>query len=111
MNKGEFIKEKLHNMCLWVEEHIGKENLPIDVVHASEIVSPVLVMAMAMDVRQHSTLITHRDWRGLIDEMTKAGHSELVAIMLAVRAKEEMHDKFWRYLELFRDVTNSNSGA
>ena len=31
-----------------------------------------------------------------------------VAVCHAVRSREDMHDKFWRYLELFRDVVQKS---
>ena len=111
MNKGAFLKEKLQNMCAWVTNEIGKENLPIDIVFTSSVAQPVLVTALALEFQSHGTKVTHRDWQGLVQVMTDAGYVEMVAIIQAVRSKPDMHDRFWRYLELFRDITNSNSEA
>ena len=31
-----------------------------------------------------------------------------IDLLQLVRARPELHDKFWRYMELFRDVVNNS---
>ena len=43
-----------------------------------------------------------RDWRGLVGAIERERlPMDLGLIVHAVRSREYMHDKFWRYLEMF----------
>ena len=106
---GEFLKEKLVNMAVWIEGEIGKENLPVDVVQLSRDRRAVEVTILAEVLNANSTLVTHRDWSGLVRRLTEEDLPvDFAAVLHAVRAREELHDKFWRYMELFREVVQSS---
>jgi hypothetical protein len=111
MELGAFLKEKLGNMARWVTGEVGKQNLPVDIEQLIHDRSVVEVTFLAQVLDANSPKVAHRDWSGLVRMMQEEDLPvEFVAVVQAVRARGEMHDKFWRYLELFRDVIqNSNS--
>ena len=110
MTIGDFLKEKLGNMARWVTEEVGKENLPVDVVQLIKDRTAVEVTVLAEAINAHSAKVTHRDWSGLVRLIeTEDLPVDVTAVVQAVRVREQMHDKFWRYLELFREVVQ-NSG-
>ena len=111
---GSFLKEKLGNMAKWVTEEVGKENLEMDlelfVANRSEF--EVTLIAQTAGAK-HMTIVAHRDWCGLnkllnADDVPAHISKVLVELLHVVKQREHMHDKFWRYMELFRDVVNSN---
>lgn len=75
-------------------------------MHEPETIGPSAKVGAVTD-----TLFGSSPWSGLVRMMQEEDLPvEFVAVVQAVRARGEMHDKFWRYLELFRDVIqNSNS--
>ena len=98
---SEFLKEKLGNMARWVSEEVGKEKLQVDLEQLVEDRSAVEVTFLAQTLSAHVSKVTHRDWYGLISMLEDESLSPFVAIAQEVRARDDMHDKFWRYLELF----------
>ena len=103
---GAFLKSKMGNMARWVTQEVGKENVPVDVEAFVEERSWAQVTYLAEVLSDSAgVIIAHRDWSGLVrlikDEDFPAPFVELVQI---VRARPDLHDKFWRYLELFREV-------
>ena len=111
MTVGAFIKEKLGNMACWVTEELGEENISFDIRQSVADLHVLEATMLAEVLHTHSTKITHRDWSGLIRALSEEKlRIDLASVVHAVRAREKMHDKFWRYLELFRAVIqNSNS--
>ena len=48
---------------------------------------------------------THRNWSGLVQLLEANNASrELQEVVVAVQKRPEMHDKFWRYIDLFISV-------
>ena len=94
---GEFLECKVLNMKLWLVE-AGYQN-SIDVGVYSEL----QLTAMAQKLRgEHLDAIESRDFEALIAPMDlPAG---MLAIVVFVRNRPELHDKFWRYLALFSDT-------
>lgn len=106
---GEFLKEKLGNMARWVTEEVGKENLPVDIVQLTKDRSAVEVTVLAEVLNANSAKVTHRDWSALVRSLEAEDLPvDFTAVVQAVRAREHMHDKFWRYLELFREVLQNS---
>tara|TARA_Y100000401_G_scaffold20822_1_gene13933 strand:- start:1174 stop:1527 length:354 start_codon:yes stop_codon:yes gene_type:complete len=106
---GDFLKTKLGNMARWVSDGVGKENLTIDPVAFVAERSALECVVLADAVASHKAVVMSRDWRGLAkllkDEAVPEEWAVSFACLLhAVKAREDMHDKFWRYMELFRDV-------
>jgi hypothetical protein len=52
----------------------------------------------------NSTQIAKRDWDGLTVDIP----TELTSVFQRIRKREDMHDKFWRYLTLFVDVISNS---
>jgi len=103
--KGEFLKEKMTNMAKWVTMEVGQENLPVDIIAgiAGRSVVEVTVLSGALDA--NITQVTTRNWSGLVQLMND-NHvgSGLLEVVVAVQQRPEMHDKFWRYMDLFATV-------
>lgn len=104
--KGEYLKEKLGNMARWVTKEVGKENLPADIIAGidgrSELEVTVLCGALESDCKQ----VTHRNWSGLVKIMEDNNvPNELQQVVVAVQRRPEMHEKFWRYMDLFVEVS------
>ena len=62
----------------------------------------------------NSEKINHRDWCGLVgmlddDAIASDVAAQFTELIHVVRVREAMHDKFWRYLELFKGVVNSDT--
>ena len=114
MKIGTFLKEKLLNLAVWVNEEVGKENIPIDIEQFARDRTEVEVTFLAEVLNSNSAKISHRDWCGLVgllnDKAISAEiASSLTIVIQLVRAREDMHDKFWRYMDLFKSVVNSNA--
>lgn len=105
MPVGQFLKSKLSNMAVWITDEVGKENMVFDLQKTIAELSPLEATVLAEVLSTHSTKITHRDWSGLIRVLNEEKlNVDLSAVVQAVRVRPSMHDKFWRYLEMFRDV-------
>ena len=108
---GEFLKEKMTNMAQWVTANVGKDNLDIDLVQYAMDRTELEVTYLAQLLRDNHTHITHKNWKGVadsFDEFTGPNKDAFLVLLQAVRQRDDMHDKFWRYLELFRDIVNSD---
>lgn len=111
---GAFLKLKLGNMARWVTDEVGKENLGMDlelfIANRSEFEVTLIAQTAGAE---HATIITHRDWCGLNqllngDDVPAHISKVFVELLHVVKQREHMHDKFWRYMELFRQVVNSD---
>lgn len=105
MKKGDFLKEKMTNMAKWVTEEVGKENLPVDIIAGIDGRSAVEVTALCGAIDANNALVTRRNWSGLVQLMHSNGVGiELQEVVAAVQQRPAMHDKFWRYMDLFVEV-------
>lgn len=95
---GDFLQEKAFNMRKWAREVLDRPKLlsEMDLAIKTDFVDMGL---KCVSVRQ---AIVRRDWYGIMSPLSGTPVFE-VAQML--RANEDLHDKFWRYLELFVNVT------
>ena len=64
--KGTFLKEKLQNMARWVEQEVGKENLPADLVAGIASRSELEASALSGALLSNREQVAQRDWRGLM---------------------------------------------
>ena len=104
--KGEFLKEKVGNMARWVTQEVGKENLPADIVAGITGRSVLEITVLSAALETNADLVTHRNWSGLVQLMSASNApSELQEVVVVVQRRPEMHDKFWRYMELFMAVS------
>ena len=103
--KGDFLVEKLTNMAKWVTQEVGKENLSVDIITGITGRSALEVTALCAALEANADLATHRNWSGLV-QLMEAHHAplELQEVIVAVQQRPAMHDKFWRYINLFVTV-------
>lgn len=105
---GAFLKQKLCNMAHWIEDTVGRENLPLDVVASVADRSEFECTLLAQAVADKPEVVLHSDWSGLVRLLEENScPAELSAIVQAVRTREAMHEKFWRYMALFRDTISN----
>ena len=103
--KGAFLKTKLQNMARWVEFEIGRENLPADVIAGTDGRSELEVCMLAGALQANKDVTIHRDWVGMARLMREHSFpAEVQGVITAIRARDGMHDKFWRYVDLFVEV-------
>ena len=112
---GEFLKDKLMNLAVWVTETIGKENINMDIEQFVKLRSEVEITFFADILSANSAKVFHKDWKGLVgilesDTTIPADVAKtFIDILQLVRQKPEMHEKFWLYMELFRDVMSPST--
>lgn len=108
ITKGEFLKTKLQNMARWATQEIGEENLRVDIITSINGRSELEVMLIAGALQANKDKAIHRDWVGLVqilaDNKIPTGLQEVV---VEVQKRPHMHDKFWRYVDLFIEVADS----
>ena len=104
--KGAFVKEKLENMARWVEQGIGKENLPVDVIAGITGRSELEASALAGALQSNKDKIAQRNWSGLMQAVKDSGKFPVSVqeVITCIYQQPKMHDKFWRYMELFVEV-------
>ena len=102
---GAFLKEKLTNMATWIEEELGTSDVDLKQYLAGR--TETEIAYVVGNLCANSIQITHRDWSGLarLYDLPK----DLLMLIDAIRKREDMHDKFWRYLELFSDAVSSDA--
>ena len=61
--------------------------------------------ALCATLEANADLATHRNWSGLV-QLMEANNApfELQEVIVAVQQRPAMHDKFWRYIDLFVTV-------
>ena len=101
---GQFLREKLNNMGSWVSAELG--DTPVDIKQYLAERTDTEIAYMVGLLASNSNLITHRDWSGLA--RTADIPAELLEVFQLIRKREDMHDKFWRYLELFVQVISNS---
>ena len=96
---GQYLREKMMNMAAWVEEEVGKENLTVDLAHFISLRSNTELCVIAEVIKGQSTSVFHEDWMGLLSAAEIP--PDFYEVVQAVRKKDSMHEKFWRYMNLF----------
>ena len=101
---GEFLREKMTNMGRWVNTELGTE-LDVDLEQYVARRTETELAMIANLLSTNSTIIIHTDWSGL----SRLGDipEELQTCFHCIRQRQDMHDKFWKYLQLFRDVISN----
>lgn len=112
---GAFIKEKMGNMARWLTEEIGKENLSIDLESFVSQRSEVEMTFLAERIAENRAAIIHTDWQRLVT-MLNADNAlpehvlkDFMQLIMAVRERKALHEKFWRYMQLLCTVVNSDA--
>ena len=103
--KGVFLKQKLQNMARWVEQEVGKENLPADLVAGIASRSELEASALSGALLSNREQVAQRDWRGLMHSIADGNvPASVLEVGKRVEERESMHEKFWRYMDLFVEV-------
>ena len=101
---GEFVKSKMHNMAVWVQEELGSV-IAIDYVAAVDARSELELTTLCVMLHTEKDIAAQRDWDALIELASEeAALAPLLQILVEVRQRESMHEKFWKYVQLFIDV-------
>ena len=98
---GEYLLEKATNMQCWLhnELHDDKERTRL---------TEMSVTVMASRLHMNAQAVRDRDWDTLLRVASSAGLTDLTDMIEAVRSRGDLHDKFWRYLDLFVELMSSN---
>lgn len=109
MQVGSFLLEKLGNMARWATDEIGKENMPADIVGLVDTLGSIEVTYLATILHENHTALVHSDWPTVVKLLTDEPRvpRELISVIHAIRSRETMHDKFWRYLCLFSETVSN----
>ena len=95
MSVQTFLREKLTNMAHWLQA----AGLTVDVHERTG----VEIVAFAQYLHDEcANAIASRDFSGLYRE-----HAEVQRIVRFVENRPELHDKFWRYLQLFSETVST----
>jgi acyl carrier protein phosphodiesterase len=99
---GEFILEKLCNMAAWIERETGQAGLAARM----QSLTPLQAIVLAQYIKSVQWAVEGRDWAALQEQLEReAGRNpvakEICAGLCVVRESVAMHDKFWRYMQLF----------
>ena len=98
---GIFLQEKLKNFVKWVLSEIPKKELPTG-YSLNKLATASQCVEFAEIVTEMRAPVTARDF----DALSK--HSQatetMVAVIRAVYLRPELHDKFWRYMDMCVDV-------
>ena len=101
---GAFLKSKMHNMAVWVQAELGTD-AKMDYVAAVDARLELELTTFAAMLHSNKHIETQRDWDALLALATnQIGFESVVQLLNDVRAREHMHEKFWRYVKLFIDV-------
>lgn len=88
------LREKMTNMAKWIEGEIEDAG---DLVSDVSEMSNTKMMLFASELQARVDTIRNRDWNSLLLEDFGGYKTTFFRIFL----REDMHDKLWRYLELF----------
>ena len=107
---GAFLKTKLCNMAQWIENEVG--GVDFSPVQFAQMRTELEVVMLAQIIAGKPAIVANRDWLGLVKllDSEAAQMAQAVSCLLhSVKAREDLHPKFWRYMELFRDVINKSN--
>ena len=102
---GHFLVEKLQNMHNWLSEECqGYDKHKYDLCRS--ILTPTNATIVAEILLRHKSTIYQRDWDNLsrIPQLPV----EIVELGVLIKPQPKLHDKFWRYLELFVESVSSD---
>tara|TARA_B110001452_G_scaffold264986_1_gene268905 strand:- start:2001 stop:2330 length:330 start_codon:yes stop_codon:yes gene_type:complete len=97
VNKGEYLKEKILNMLRFVSEGTGVwfDDFEKDI-------TPVRAVLFCQEIHKHKLEVMHRNWVALHN--TPGLPTYLQDTIVRVKKNPDLHDKFWRYMELFVEM-------
>jgi len=104
---GEFIAEKLFNMTAWIERE-GVEGSKGLVIESMKL-TPLSATLIASAIKTEQVAVAARHWDRLSQQF-KADAAKysmfqgFVSLFESVRARPEMHERFWRYMAMMCEV-------
>ena len=109
---GEFLREKFTNFAKWLETELGDETLCTHIITQIKQRSTVELVCLSEVIGSETVLISHRDWNALIRYLQSFEYArQVVPLIQEIRVRPNLHVKFWRYMELFRDVAQNSNTA
>jgi hypothetical protein len=103
MNTGQFIKEKMHNMAVWV-----KTELDIDCVKQIDARSELELTTLCAALHTHRGFEVTEDWDALLRKVEEVPLPAFRDIVHKVHERKDMHEKFWKYIKMFIEVIEGN---
>lgn len=100
MNTGDFILQKVVNMAKWLDA-----SLDLRTCDEAGKLNALQATLLAASVGAHREVAERRDWDAILVIVERDAPMLLEAATM-VRSKSALHDKFWRYIELFVNITN-----
>ncbi len=97
VSKGEFLQEKMLNMIRFVSEETG---VWVDGIQTE--ITPLRAVLFCQEMRKHRVEVVHRNWVALHNIPELPEH--LKDAIVRVKKQPDIHDKFWRYMELFVEM-------
>jgi hypothetical protein len=98
---GSFLVTKLTNMAVWIHDETGDDQM----LRAVNLGGQTLATAFAVECVKRRDLVRGRDWSGLQNSDLPVSISAQIPRLIA---RPQLHDKFWRYLDLFISVAGYN---
>jgi hypothetical protein len=99
--KGSFLMEKAANMRKWLQSEIQG----VSAIDQLKELSQIEAVYAAESLIQHQPAIAARDFS--IIERLGVEDVAWKEILLAIRGRAGLHDKFWRYAQLFVEVAGA----
>lgn len=104
MRVGDFLAEKAANMQRWVNSELGME--------IKMTITGTTATYLAGLISERKQVVYNKDFTSLIRFLNESGaETSMQAIVTEVKARPDMHDKFWRYMQLFVDVISESEGG
>jgi len=101
---ADFLRSKLGNMLVWLK----KDGFPVDM--RIEDFNNLQITAFAVELNaRYQEAVKRREFGGLRADKEIDAH--LLMMVSYVERNPHLHDKFWRYLELFSDTVTSDGGG
>ena len=94
---GIFLQEKLRNFVKWILSEIPKKELPIG-YSLNKLATEQQCCDFAEVVTDMREPVTARDFDALSKH--KLASDTMVMVIRAVYLRPDMHDKFWRYMDM-----------
>jgi hypothetical protein len=101
MSYADFLTEKANNMARWITAEVGQESLPVDIITGIGGCSAFEIVLLAGTLAANKTVVIHRDWLALMQILLANHQEDLHAVVRVVNGRNDLHTKFWRYMDLF----------
>ena len=102
---GIFLQEKLRNFVRWVLSEIPKEELPVG-YSLNKLATQKQCVEFASVVIDMRAPVTAQDFDALSNHPQAT--ETMVAVIKAVCLRPELHEKFWRYMDMCVEVLDQD---